>query len=76
MTRQDGKKQNSKFSGSVLKVFCQENSVVFAHPFLICAMVKSRYIGDPHPTFDRNPYINPTFGLMTIPYCGNNGKHI
>ena len=74
MTRQDGKKQNLVAVSS--KVFCQEDSVVFAHPFLICAMVKSRYIGDPHPTFDRNPYVNPTFGLMTIPYCGNNGKHI
>ena len=34
-------------------------------------MVKSRYIGDGHPTFNRNPYngyINPTIGLMTIPY--------
>ncbi len=34
-------------------------------------MVKSRYIGDGHPTFNRNPsngYINPYFGLMTIPY--------
>ena len=28
-------------------------------------MVKSRYIGDGHPTFNRNPY---TIGLMTIPY--------
>ena len=39
----------------------------------MCAMVKSRYIGDGHPTFDRNPYngyINPYgLGLMTIPYC-------
>ena len=38
----------------------------------ICAMVKSRYIGDGHPTFNRNPYnwyINyPIIGLMTIPY--------
>ncbi len=35
-------------------------------------MVKSRYIGDGHPTFNRNPYngyINPYgIGLMTIPY--------
>ena len=23
----------------------------------ICAMVKSRYIGDGHPTFNRNPYL-------------------
>ena len=30
----------------------------------ICAMVKSRYIGDGHPTFNRNPYngyINPYY---------------
>ncbi len=36
-----------------------------------CAMVKSRYIGDGHPTFNRNPYNGyktPTIGLMTIPY--------
>ena len=29
---------------------------------IICAMVKSRYIGDGHPTFNGNPYngyINP-----------------
>ena len=38
-----------------------------------CAMVKSRYIGDGHPTFNRNPdngYINP-YGLgliFPIPY--------
>ena len=24
--------------------------------YIICAMVKSRYIGDGHPTFNRNPY--------------------
>ena len=32
--------------------------------FIICAMVKSRYIGDGHPTFNRNPYngyINPYY---------------
>ena len=31
---------------------------------VICAMVKSRYIGDGHPTFNRNPYngyINPYY---------------
>ena len=31
-------------------------------------MVKSRYIGDGHPTFNWNPYIGYTIGLMTIPY--------
>ena len=30
-----------------------------------CARVKSRYIGDGHPTVNRNP---PTIGLITIPY--------
>ena len=36
----------------------------------ICAMVKSRYIGDGHPTFNKNPYngyINPYgIGLMSL----------
>ena len=27
----------------------------------ICAMVKSRYIGDGHPTFNYNGYINPYY---------------
>ena len=34
---------------------------------VICAMVKSRYIGDDHPTFNRNPYngyINPYYYLL------------
>ncbi len=44
----------------------------------ICAMVKSRYIGDGHPTFNRNPY-----NWHIKPYCwvddhpllyGNNGS--
>ncbi len=33
-------------------------------------MVKSRYIGDGHPTFNRNPYFmgisTPTIGLMSL----------
>ena len=44
---------------------------VLVYVCLICAMVKSRYIGDGHPTFNRNPYngyINFNIGLMTIPY--------
>ena len=43
----------------------------------ICAMVKSRYIGDGHLTFNRNPYngyINPYYWVeFPIPY-GNNGS--
>ena len=51
------------------------------HAFLLehmCAMVKSRYIGDGHPTFNRNPY-----NWYIKPYCwvddhpllyGNNGS--
>ena len=39
--------------------------------YIICAMVKSRYIGDGHPTFNRNPYngyINPYgIGLSSFP---------
>ena len=37
---------------------------------LICAMVKSRYIGDGHPTFNRNPYngyINPYYWVDDHP---------
>ena len=44
----------------------------------MCAMIKSRYIGDGHPTFNRNPY-----NWYIKPYCwvddhpllyGNNGS--
>ena len=43
-----------------------------------CAMVKSRYIGDGHPTFNRNPYngyINPYYWVddHSLLY-GNNGS--
>ena len=37
----------------------------------ICAMVKSRYIGDGHPSFNRNPYngyINPYYWVDDHPY--------
>ncbi len=45
----------------------------------ICAMVKSRYIGDGHPTFNRNPYngyIKPLLlGWFSHPLLyGNNGS--
>ena len=44
----------------------------------ICAMVKSRYIGDGHPTFNRNPfngYINPYYWVDDHPLLhGNNGR--
>ncbi len=44
----------------------------------ICAMVKSRYIGDGHPTFNRNPYngyINPYYWVDDHPILyGNNGS--
>ena len=54
-------------------LFFQE---VFAGP--ICAMVKSRYIGDGHPTFNRNPYngyINPYYWVDDHPLLyGNNGS--
>ena len=45
---------------------------------IICAMVKSRYIGDGHPTFNRNPYngcINPYYWVDDHPLLyGNNGS--
>ena len=44
----------------------------------ICAMVKSRYIGDGHPTFNRNPYngyINPYYWVDDHPLLyGSNGS--
>ena len=44
----------------------------------ICATVKSRYIGDGHPTFNRNPYngyINPYYWVDDHPLLyGNNGS--
>ena len=44
----------------------------------MCAMVKSRYIGDGHPTFNRNPYngyINPYYWVDDHPLLyGNNGS--
>ena len=44
----------------------------------ICAMVKNRYIGDGHPTFNRNPYngyINPYYWVDDHPLLyGNNGS--
>ncbi len=34
--------------------------MIWGYPYFLetpkCAMVKSRYIGDGHPTFNRNPY--------------------
>ena len=44
----------------------------------MCATVKSRYIGDGHPTFTRNPYngyINPYYWVDDHPLLyGNNGS--
>ncbi len=44
----------------------------------ICAMVKSCYIGDGHPIFNRNPYngyINPYYWVDDHPLLyGNNGS--
>ena len=44
----------------------------------MCAMVKSRYIGDGHPTFNRNPYngyINPYYWVDDHPLLyGNTGS--
>ena len=44
----------------------------------ICAMVKSRYIGDGHLTFNKNPYngyINPYYWVDDHPLIyGNNGS--
>ena len=46
--------------------------------WITCAMVKSRYIGDGHPTFSRNPYngyINPYYWVDDHPLLyGHNGS--
>ncbi len=48
------------------------------HHNIMCAMVKSRYIGDGHPTFNRSPYngyINPYNWVDDHPLLyGNNGS--
>ena len=44
------------------------------HRNTICAMVKSRYIGDGHPAFNRNPYngyINPYYWVDDHPLANN-----
>ena len=56
----------------------QISSQVLCECLSICAMVKSRYIGDGHPTFNRNPYngyINPYYWVDDHPLLyGNNGS--
>ena len=47
--------------------------------FPICAMVKSRYIGDGHPTFNRNPYngyINPYYWVDDHPLLDGNNESL
>ena len=55
------------------------NPQSYSAPFLAnCAMVKSRYIGDGHPTFKRTPYngyIKPYYWVDDHPLLyGNNGS--
>ena len=57
----------------------KNGKVQVENPFTFsCAMVKSRYIGDGHPTFNRNPcngYINPYYWVDDHPLLyGNNGS--
>ena len=51
--------------------------LAFCYPPM-CAMVKSRSIGDGHPTFNRNPYngyINPYYWVDDHPLLyGSNGS--
>ena len=45
----------------------------------ICAMVKSRYIGDGHPIFNRNPYngyINPYYWVDDHPLLYGNNRSL
>ena len=50
----------------------KSNSCLYVRWKLTCAMVKSRYIGDGHTTFNKNPYngyINPYYWVeFPIPY--------
>ena len=55
--------------------------ILWGKPGYMCATVKSRYIGDGHPTFNRNPsngYINPYYWVddhaLLILLYGNNGS--
>ena len=54
-----------------------EKTILLSKLLCICAMVKSRFIGDGHPTFNRNPYngyINPYYWVDDHPLLyGNNG---
>ena len=55
----------------------QKQTKVLGH-HVTCARVKSRYIGDGHPTFNRNPYngyLNPYYWVDDHPLLyGNNGS--
>ncbi len=75
---------SSLASTAVLKEFFRVTTFDFSGFFFsigynfICAMVNSRYIGDGHPTFNRNPYngyINPYYWVDDHPILyGNNGS--
>ncbi len=55
------------FTGKILQF---PRYVTLPYIAIICAMVKSRYIGDGHPTFNRNPYngyINPYYWVDDHP---------
>ena len=65
------KKQNTGLLSGTAKCILLDN--------VTCAMVKSRYIGDGHPTFNRNPYnnwyIKPYYWVDDHPLLyGNNGS--
>ena len=65
------------FSGRVLHVKQIFDNMIWLRD-ITCAMVKSRYIGDGHPTFNRNPYnwyIKPYYWVDDHPLLyGNNGS--
>ena len=51
-------------NGTLSRLICKDIMVGQCRSQTRCAMVKSRYIGDDHPTFNRNlynGYINPYY---------------
>ena len=83
-TMGDGNDKNDNLASPLLRIQPEVEDhlqIVDSRIFtqnVICAMVKSRYIGDGHPTFNRNPYngyINPYHWVDDHPLLyGNNGS--
>ena len=66
------------YSQKIKENFDHDTKLSWHPEKIICVMVKSRYIGDGHPTFNSNPcngYINPYYWVDDHPLLyGNNGS--